>query len=65
MLSLVPSPLCCGPQRDDVDEWSVGQELLYDGNLTLNLSGENRRNKKIELYVLLLDDSIMFLQKQE
>ena len=41
------------------------KELLYDGNLTLNLSGENRRNKKIDLYVLLLDDSIMFLQKQD
>ena len=36
--------------------------LIYDGQLTLNLGGENRRVKNIELYVLLLEDCVMFLQ---
>jgi len=40
-------------------------KLIYDGQLTLNLGGENRRVKNIDLYVLLLDDCVMFLQKQE
>ena len=36
--------------------------LIYDGQLTPNLGGENRRVKNIELYVLLLEDCVMFLQ---
>ena len=39
--------------------------LIYDGQLTLNLGGENRRVKNIELYVLLLEDCVMFLQRQD
>jgi hypothetical protein len=40
-------------------------KLHHDGPLTLNLGGENRRSRNIELHVLLLDDCVMFLQKQD
>eukprot|EP00092_Neocalanus_flemingeri_P029208 GFUD01031705.1.p1 GENE.GFUD01031705.1~~GFUD01031705.1.p1 ORF type:complete len:1324 (-),score=443.62 GFUD01031705.1:1464-5210(-) len=40
-------------------------KLHYDGVLTLNLGGENKRTKNIELHVLLLDDCVMFLQRQD
>jgi hypothetical protein len=33
--------------------------------LTLNLGGENKRIKNIELHVLLLEECVMFLQKQD
>ena len=36
--------------------------LIHDGQLTLNLGGENKRVKNIELQVLLLEDCVMFLQ---
>ena len=36
--------------------------LHHDGLLTLNLGGENKRTKNVELHVLLLDDCVMFLQ---
>jgi hypothetical protein len=39
--------------------------LIYDGLLTLNLGGENKRTKNIELHVLLLEECVMFLQKQD
>ena len=39
-------------------------KLFFDGLLTLNLAGENKRTKQIVLHVLLLEDCIMFLQKQ-
>lgn len=39
--------------------------LIYDGLLTLNLGGENKRGKNIELHVLLLEECVMFLQKQD
>jgi hypothetical protein len=39
--------------------------LIYDGLLTLNLGGENKRGKNIELHVLLLEECIMFLQKMD
>ena len=39
--------------------------LIYDGLLTLNLGGENKRVKNIELHVLLLEECVMFLQKQD
>ena len=39
--------------------------MIYDGQLTLNLGGETRRSKNIDLYVLLLEDCVMFLQKQD
>ena len=37
-------------------------KLQHDGVLSLNLGGESKRNKFIELHVLLLDDCVMFLQ---
>ena len=37
-------------------------KLLHEGTLTLIL-GE-KRTKKVDLHVLLLEDSIIFLQKQ-
>jgi len=40
-------------------------KLHHDGLLTLNLGGENKRTKDIELHVLLLDDCVMFLQRQD
>jgi len=40
-------------------------KLHHDGLLILNLGGENRRIKNIELHVLLLDDCVMFLQRQD
>ena len=39
--------------------------LLYDGVLTLHLGGSESKGKRnIELHVLLLEDCVMFLQKQ-
>lgn len=38
--------------------------LIYDGALTMKL-GETRRFKTIDLHVLLLEDCIMLLQKQD
>jgi hypothetical protein len=43
----------------------VQYRLIYDGLLTLNLGGENKRTKNIELHVLLLEECVMFLQKQD
>jgi len=40
-------------------------KLQHDGVLSLNLGGESKRNKFIELHVLLLDDCVMFLQRQD
>merc|ERR1719318_1376792 len=40
-------------------------KLHHDGLLTLNLGGENKRTKNVELHVLLLDDCVMFLQRQD
>ena len=37
-------------------------KLHHDGLLTLNLGGENKRTKNIELHVLLMEDCVMFLQ---
>jgi len=40
--------------------------LLYDGVLTLHLGGSESKGKRnIELHVLLLEDCVMFLQKQD
>ena len=39
-------------------------KLVYDGTLTMKL-GDNRRQKSIELHVVLLEDCIMLLQKQD
>ena len=39
----------------------TNQKLLYDGHLKLKL-GSDTKGKSIELYVLLLDDCVMFLQ---
>ena len=48
------------------DNWRprnlIYNELDDTWQLTLNLGGENRRVKNIELYVLLLEDCVMFLQ---
>jgi len=38
--------------------------LIYDGPLTLKL-GDTRRFKTVDLHVLLLEDCIMLLQKQD
>jgi hypothetical protein len=38
--------------------------LIYDGALTMKL-GDTRRFKTIDLHVLLLEDCIMLLQKQD
>jgi len=40
-------------------------KLHHDGLLTLNLGGENKRTKNIELHVLLMEDCVMFLQRQD
>lgn len=39
--------------------------LIYDGALTLKLSNDRGRVKTIDLHVLLLEDCIMLLQKQD
>ena len=38
--------------------------LIYDGQLTMKL-GETKRFKTIDLHVLLLEDCIMLLQRQD
>lgn len=38
--------------------------LIYDGQLTMKL-GDTRRFKTIDLHVILLEDCIMLLQKQD
>ena len=55
------TPVCLEYRNVDLTRF----RLLYDGVLTLHLGGSESRGKKnIELHVLLLEDCVMFLQKQ-
>lgn len=53
-------PICLEYRSVDLTK----HRLLYDDLLTLNLGGETKRTKPLVLHVLLLEDSIMFVQKQ-
>jgi len=56
------TPVCLEYRNVDLTKF----RLLYDGVLTLHLGGSESRGKKnIELHVLLLEDCVMFLQKQD
>ena len=52
------NPVCVEYRNIDLTKL----RLIHDGQLTLNLGGENKRVKNIELQVLLLEDCVMFLQ---
>ena len=55
------TPVCVEYRNVDLTKF----RLLYDGVLTLHLGGNESKGKRnIELHVLLLEDCVMFLQKQ-
>ena len=55
------TPVCVEYRNVDLTKF----RLLYDGVLTLHLGGSESKGKRnIELHVLLLEDCVMFLQKQ-